>query len=254
MLLQTPLSMKTGEYALRIGYAGRYKYAAIVVDADAGTSDSPIIYAGVSDVSLADAVTNKKAIATCVVATTIQEIVLAVRNYYDYTVATWVDKGDFTCEVEDALLSEAAGAASGAKFADDAGTTYNYRNGPYPVLQWDNTVPYNGTRYAIRKRIPTAQVSKGAVAIVAITGAPTQAGGCSAVTREILDDAGNVLFTVTGSDPSTAAELIYGDPTSENSTSFGQTVIVRDSCTGAALTTGTGLVHWQFEEFARCSC
>lgn len=251
MLLQTPLTMKTGEYALRVGYAGKFKFVAVVIDADGGADESPLIEAGVSDTSLAAAVAAKKTVISCVATTTIKEIIYAFRNHSDTTVATWVDVGDFTCEVEDAILSEAAGNATADQWNDDAGTTNNYAKGPYPCLQWKNAAAYNGTRYAIRKRVPTAQVSKGACAIVAITGIPTQAGGCSAVTREILNDNGDVLFTVTGSDPSTAAELIYGDPTSSNSVSFGESVIVRDSCTDAALTTGSTLIHWQFEEFAR---
>lgn len=256
MLLQTPLTVKTGEYALNVGYAGKYKFAAVVVDADGGADESPLITMGVSDVSLADAVTNSsgKTVITCVAATTIKEILYAFRNYFDYTAATWVDKGDVTCEVLDAILSEAAGNATADQWNDDAGTTTNYRNGPSPCLQWKNAAAYDGTNFAIRKRVPSGTVSKGAVAIVAITGAPTQAGGCSAVTREILDDNGNVLWTVTGSDPSTSAELQYRDPTSINTVSFGSSVIVRDRCTGAALTSGNTVVDWQFEEFAACTC
>lgn len=254
MLLQTPLTMKTGEYALRVGYAGKFKFAAIVIDADGGADESPLISAGVSDVSLADAVTNKVTVISAVATTTIKEILYAIRNHRDYTVATWVDIGDFTCEVSDAIMSEAAGNATADQWNDDAGTTLNYRNGPYECLQWKNAAAYDGTNFGIRKRVPAGTVSKGAVAIVAISGAPVQAGGCSAVTREILDDDGNVLFTVTGSDPSTAAELAYRDPTSVNSVSFGSSVIVRDRCTGSALATGSTLIDWQFEEFARECC
>jgi hypothetical protein len=176
---------------------------------------------------------------------------LAIRNFRNYVDTMYIDVGDFTAEVADAILSEPVGNTTADQWNDEAGTTINYRNGPVPFLQWKNAAAYNGTRYGIRKRVPSGTISKGSVAIVAIAGAPTQAGGCSAVTREILNDAGTVLFTVTGSDPSTPAELLFGLVDGENCTSFGESVIVRDSCTDAALTTGTSLVYWQFEEFAR---
>jgi len=249
MILQPTMNMALAEPALRVRYTGPFKFACVYIDADTGASDSPRISLGVSNVSLADAVTNKVLAADPGVAGTIQSVMIAIREHRDETLALYVLPGDFKCEVANALLSEAAGAASGAKFSDDAGTTHNYAAGEYGCLKFDNTVPYNGTRYGIRMRVPAAQISKAGVAIQNIGGVPS-GQGANAVTREILADDGTVLWSVTGSATSTAAELAFAD-NDAIPIGYPYPVIVRDSCITTAMSGTTAYVNWMFQEEAR---
>jgi len=248
MILQPTINMALAEAALRVRYAGPFKFAAVYIDANGGGDESPLVQLGVSDVSLADAVTNKVTALSCVAATTVQSIMIAIREFRDETLATYVLPGDWRCEVANALLSEAAGDASTAKFSDDAGTTNNYAAGEYGCLNWNNAAVYATSKYGIRVRVPAAQTSKAGIALQSIGGVPA-GQGANAVTREILADDGTVLWAVTGSATSTAAELAFGD-NDAIPIGYPYPVIIRDRC-AAAMTSTTAYVNWMFQEEAR---
>lgn len=198
-LIINPTAMAVAEAAIRVKYNGVFAYAAVVVDQDGGTDSSPLIKLGVSDTSLAAAVTAAETVFTSTAGTDVMnDIVNAIRWWRTTTSGARVESGDFECEIKNALGNSTVDTpyhASAAKFADDNGSTTNFADGSWhDTMLWDND---SAGVYGVHLRVPGPELSKGGVVIDSIIGDLTKAAGTaldSGMRRYLYDDDGNVLW------------------------------------------------------------
>jgi len=193
-------AMALAEGAIRVKYNGQYAYACVVVDQDGGTDSSPLIGLGVSDTSLAAAVTAVETVFTSTANTDLMnDIVNSIRWWKTTTSGARVETGDFECEIKNALGNSTVDTpyhASAAKFADDDGTTTNFADGSWhDTMLWDND---SAGVYGCHLRLPAPELSKGGVVLDAIIGDLTESDGTkvesNGMRRYIYDDDGNVLW------------------------------------------------------------
>lgn len=222
------------EEAIEIKYIGKYDYAACVIDQDGGADESPLITLGVSDTSLAAAVTAAQTVVTGSATMDIQEVIAKIGIWYDTTAARKVLEGDFKCQQFNSLLNDSVYDASNPKFEDDAGTTNNLKLGWYGALTWDNNVDSTGF---VTLRVPQEGEFNGAIAIKEISGC-LGTSGTPTVTRTIYDKEGTSQWSLGAVATATAATLLktFAEPVK-----FGSSVYVRDTAATAAHVTATTL-------------
>lgn len=242
-------SMALAESAIEVLYRGKKKFATIVIDADGGADYSPLISLGVSDTSLAQAVTNKVTAFTGASTSTIKDLIVAIQNASGGTIGadTEINVGDFDCRIKNALPTDAAYSASAAQFVDAAGTTTNlssYKGGWFQTLVWDNDAASTGH---VTLRIPTPAEGQGPVAIRLIQGVTTQSDGTTAITsgltRTIYNADGTTFWTITDATP-TSAEMKFdlSEPIV-----FDGPVIIRDTgATASEVDATSTIVAWGY--------
>ena len=184
------------EAALRVRYNGSFAYASFTA---ASTSGTLVVSLGVSDTSLAAAVSAMETVFTSSANTDrVNHIKDLIRWWKTTTSGAEVKSGDFECEVLHALGNSVVDAPHHATvdlFEDDAGTTNNLRGEWREVLLWDNDA--TGV-YGVHLRLPHPKTSKNGVTIDSIVGDLTGtdlAALDNGMIRIIYDDDGNALWS-----------------------------------------------------------
>lgn len=234
-MLQHIAAMALGESAIQVQYKGKKGFATIVIDADGGADYSPLVSLGVSDSSVAQAVTNKVTAFTGASTSTLDDLIVAINNCLGGTVDGDDDikLGDFQARIKDSLRTDSLYSAAAAEFANEAGTAQNLKGyvdsttgyNWFSTLVRDNDA--NGVG-AIYKRVPPPDISNGPVAIGTITGISSNSGTAitNGLVREILDDKGSVLWTYSDATPTAAEAKFYFE---NGPIVFDGPVVVRDS-------------------------
>jgi len=224
------------EGAIRVRYTGKYKYASLTLVVS--TPAAPVLSLGVSDTSLAAAVSAKQTVITGDATLNHRDVIGSINNWIDTTAAREVLEGDFHAELYNSLYNDVFGGTS-SPYAAEAGTTYNLKNTWVDSLIIDNDV--SGTTSVM---IPPPGTSKGFAVIKSIKGHP----GTSAtptVTRSIYDMDGNQLDTSGAIATATDALLLAALPVYDEPVVFDGPVIVRDTCATEAHNDATTMkIQW----------
>jgi len=233
------LSAAIAEPCIQINYKGQYAYAAAVLVVS--TPAAPVLSLGVSDTSLADAVSNAATVITGDGTLTLRDVVAAIKLWNASTASHVVNEGEFEAVLWNAIYSDVFGGSS-SPYAAAAGTL-NLKNTNTGILIIDNDVAgYTSLR------IPAPSVSNGPVAISNIQGF-AGSSGTPTVTRAIYDLAGNVVAAIATSVASATSDLLNPHrPTFWNPTVLANgPVVVRDTCATPAHNTATTMtVEYQF--------
>lgn len=228
---QTAMAIASG--AIRLRYVGRlFDFASIVVAETGGTDASPTISLGVSNTSLADAVTNDELVFTSTDGSDLMnDIINTIRWWKTTTADRGVESGDFECVAKDCLGNSTTDTpyhATAAKFAGDNGTDHNYGDGDWhDTMHWDSDADSTGH---VTLRLPEPRTSKGGVVIAHIYGEATVAAGTvlsSGLTRFLYDDDGNQLY-------SSGAQTVIGNVNVDWRTAphaYNGPIIIRDQAT-----------------------
>ena len=237
MIMQS-LAAKIGESAIRVKYDGPYAFASLTLVVSSPTV--PVLSLGVSDVSLADAVTNKETVITGDGTLTLQDVVAAIEMWNSSTASHIVQEREFECEIDNAIYPDVFGG-SASLYAAAAGTL-QLKGSFVGCLIMANTA--SGT---ITLRVPSPALSHNVITIKDISGHPGTSG-TPTVTRQILGNDGTVYYTsgaiATATDallkPSVVAPLFF-----EPIMFAGGPVVVRDTCaTPAHADATTMFVMW----------
>lgn len=237
MIMQS-LAAKIGEAAIRVKYDGPYAYAALVLVP--GTT-APALTLGVSDTSLADAVSTAEAVITGDGTLTIQDVIAAVEMWNTLTASHVVNEHEFQCEIDAAIYPDVFGGAAAAYVA--AAGVLNLKGAFVGQL-----IIVNGNTGTITVRVPPSALSKNSITIKDITGHPGTSG-TPTVTRQILGNDGTVYYTsgaiATATDallkPNGVAAPLFFEPI----LFAGGPVVVRDTCGTAAHANATTMfVMW----------
>ena len=225
-------AMALAEGAIEVKYNGQFVHACVIIDQNGGTDSSPLIQLGVSDATLADAVSNAETAYTSTSGSDlINEIVGAIHWWESTTSGRRVYSGDWSCNLKHALGNSTIDTpyhASVVKFADDTGSTINFADGDWhDTLLWDNDASSVGH---VSLRIAPPQISKGPVTIAAKVGEATVTAGTvlsSGLTFRIYNDNGDVLYT-------SGAQTVLGNVDLDwqvRPRTYGTPVIFRDTAT-----------------------
>jgi len=248
-------AMALAEAAIQVKYRGNKAFAIVEVDGDGGAGSSPLISLGVSDTSLAQAVTNMVTVFTGAASGASSEMRDVVANINGGSGGTIdgdddIKIGDFMCRLKNSIESDSIYHAAIAMFEDEAGTN-NVREGWTDSLTWDNDVD---SVAAVRLKIPQPDVSEASVGIETIKGVTCQSTNATIVAgikRELLDQEGTVLWTAS------EATLEFGDTEIDKDFGFliafdNGPLMVKDSLLTASnsseLTKTAGVVTWGFIE------
>lgn len=214
--------------AIRVRYHGAYAYA--VATLTVSTPAAPVLKLGVSDTSLAAAVSAAQTVITGNATLNHRDVVAAINNWFDTTAARAVLEGDFVCELYNSLNTDIFGGTA-TPYAADAGTL-NLKNTWQNALVIDDNAEGFGYTSVM---IPPPSMSKGKVAIKEISG-HAGTSGTPTVTRTIYNKDGTSLWTSGAVATATDALLLktFAEPVV-----FDGPVIVRDTCTTAAHNTAT---------------
>ena len=238
MIMQS-LAAKIGEAAIRVKYDGPYAFASLTLVVSSPTA--PVLSLGVSDVSLADAVTNKETVITGDGTLTLQDVVAAIEMWNSSTASHIVQEREFECEIDNAIYPDVFGG-SASPYAAAAGVL-NLKGAFVDCLIMVNTIA--GT---ITVRVPPPSLSKNVITIKDISGHPGTSG-TPTVTRQILGNDGTVYYTsgaiATATDallkPNGVAAPLFFEPI----LFAGGPVVVRDTCaTPAHADATTMFVMW----------
>lgn len=227
------ISAAIAEPCIQLTYKGPYAYAAAVLVVSSPTA--PVLSVGVSDTSLADAVSNAAAVITGDGTLTLRDVVASLKLHQATTASHVVRECEFEAVLWNAIYSDVFGGSS-SPYAAAAGVI-NLKNTPTGILIIDNDVA--GTTSL---RIPVPSVSNGPVAISNVAGHPGTSG-TPTVTREIYDLDGNVLATLDSAVASATDALLNPNrPTFVNPVILHSgPVVVRDTCGTAGHNTTTTL-------------
>lgn len=224
---------------VRARYTGKYAYAAAVLDV--GTVAVPFLRLGVSDTSLADAVTNVATVITADGTLNIRDVVASICNWSATTASHDVQEGEFQAELWNAIYSDEFGGSVN-QYAAAAGSL-NLKNAWQPLLLIDDNVAGHTSLM-----LPPPAMSKAPAVISNIEGHPGTSG-TPTVTRTIYDKNGNVLWTTGAIATATDALLNPNRPTFVEPVVWDGPVIVRDTCANVAHNTATTMqVTWAFAQ------
>lgn len=200
MSFRKVIPLALAEAAIQVKYIGNKLFAIVEVDDNGGVGSSPLISLGVSDVSLAQAVTNMVTVFTGAASganSEMRDVIANIANGSGGTIDADDDIkiGDFNCRLKNSIESDGIYHATIPMFEDEAGTN-NVRGEWTDSLTWDNDVD---SVAAIRLKIPQPTLSEGTVGIETIIGTTHQTSSGNTITagikRELLDKDGNVLWT-----------------------------------------------------------
>jgi len=206
--------------AIRVRYTGKYKYASLALAI--GTPAAPVLQLGVSDTSLADAVTNDATVITGDATLNHRDVVASINNWLATTASHEVLEGDFKAELYNSLYSDIFGGTA-TPYPAAAGSL-NLKN------EWQNAliIDDDATGFGYTSlMIAPPSMSKGPIAIKEISGHPGTSGNPT-VTRAIYDMDGNVLVTTAAAVASATDALLL--KTFSEPVVFDGPVIVRDTC------------------------
>ena len=221
---------------IRVRYTGKYDFAAAVLDVSAPAA--PVFSLGVSNTSLADAVTNKATVLTGDTTLTLRDLVASIKNWSATTTGHDVLQGKFEAELMGGIYTDVFGGGSSPY--ESAASSLNLKGTWQEALINDDNV--SGLTNIL---LPPPSVSRGAVAIKNITGHPGTSG-TPTVTRTIYDLDGNSLWSTGAIATATDALLNTNVPTFVEPIAFASgPVVVRDSCSNVAHNIATTLtVTW----------
>lgn len=223
------------EGAIRVRYHGKYAYA--ILELTVSTPAAPVLSLGVSDTSLAAAVSAMQTVITGNATLNHRDVVAKVNNWIDTTAAREVLEGDFRAELYNSLYTDIFGGTS-SPYAAAAGTL-QLKNTWQDALIIDNDVA--GTTSVM---IPPPGTSKGYAVIKSIKGHPGTSG-TPTVTRTIYDMDGNALDSSGAIATATDALLLAALPVYDEPICFDGPVIVRDTCANVAHNTATTMkIQW----------
>lgn len=227
------------EGAIRVRYKGKYAYAALVLTVS--TPAAPVLALGVSDTSLADAVTNKATVITGDATLNHRDVVAAVNNWLASTASHEVLQGDFEAELYNSLNTDIFGGVSSPY--ESAAGSLNFKNTWRDALVIDNNVA--GTTTVM---IPPPSMSKGPAVIKSIKG-HAGTSGTPTVTRTIYDADGNVLDSSGAIATATDALLLAALPVYDEPIIFDGPVVIRDTCANVAHNDATTMkIQWTFAQ------
>lgn len=209
--------------AIRVCYHGKYAYAAAVLVVS--TPAAPVLSLGVSDTSLAAAVSAAQTVITGNGTLNHRDVVASINNWIDTTAAREVLEGDFTAELYNSLYTDIFGGTA-SPYAAAAGAL-QLKNTWQNVLVIDDDAEGFGYTSLM---IPPPSMSKGPICIKEVAGHPGTSG-TPTVTRTIYDMDGNVLWSSGAIATATSTLLLktFAEPVV-----FDGPVVVRDTCATAA--------------------
>lgn len=218
---------------IRVRYSGRYDHAALVLDV--GSVAAPILKLGVSNTSLADAVTNAATVITADGTLTLRDVIASIGNWSATTASHDVLEREFDAELWNGLYSDVFGGSVN-QYAAAAGSL-QLKGTWQPALLIDDNVAGHTSLM-----LPPPAVSKDVCVISNIEGVPGTSG-TPTVTRTIYDKDGNALWTTGAIATATSALLNPNRPTFTEPCIFDNgPVIVRDTCANVAHNTSTNVV------------
>ncbi len=218
---------------IRVRYSGRYDHAALVLDVS--NLAAPILKLGVSNTSLADAVTNAATVITADGTLTLRDVIASIGNWSATTSNHDVLEREFDAELWNGLYSDVFGGSVN-QYAAAAGSL-QLKGTWQPALLIDDNVAGHTSLM-----LPPPAVSKGVCVISNIEGVPGTSG-TPTVTRTIYDKDGNALWTTGAIKNATSALLNPNRPTFTEPCIFSNgPVIVRDTCANVAHNTSTNVV------------
>lgn len=218
---------------IRVRYSGRYDHAALVLDVSNGAA--PILKLGVSNTSLADAVTNAATVITADGTLTLRDVIASIGNWSATTASHDVLEREFDAELWNGLYSDVFGGSVN-QYAAAAGSL-QLKGTWQPALLIDDNVAGHTSLM-----LPPPSVSKDVCVISNIEGVPGTSG-TPTVTRTIYDKDGNALWTTGAIANATSALLNPNRPTFTEPCIFSNgPVIVRDTCANVAHNTSTNVV------------
>jgi len=225
---------------IRIRYTGKYAYASAVLNV--GTVAVPFIQLGVSDTSLADAVTNDATVITADATYNLRDVIASIKNWSATTASHVVREGEFEAEIWNGLYNDEFGGSVN-QYAAAAGSLQLKNDWQGALLIDDNVAGHTSLL------LPLPALSKGQVVISNICGFAGTTG-TPTVTRTIYDLDGNSLWTTGSIATATDALLNPNRPTFTEPTIFGNgPVVVRDTCANVAHNTATTMaVSWGFPQ------
>lgn len=217
---------------IRIRYHGKYQYAVAVLVVT--TPEAPVLSLGVSDTDLAAAVTAKQTVFTGDGTMNMRDLIAKINNWIDTTAAREVLEGDFTAELYNAIYTDVVGNATASPYAADAGTL-NLKNTWQSALLKDDDAENTSFTSLM---IPPPSMSKGAIALIEISG-HAGTSGTPTVTRTIYDMDGNILWSSGSIATATSALLLktFAEPVV-----FDGPVVVRDTIAAYAHNTATTMM------------
>jgi hypothetical protein len=232
-MIMTASQMAQAAPCIRVRYTGRYDYASLVLNV--GTAATPYIQLGVSNTSLADAVTNDEMVITSDGTLTLRDVIASICNWNTTTASHDVLEREFDAELWNGLYTDVFGGAVN-QYAAAAGSL-NLKTGWQSALLIDDNVSGHTSLM-----VPTPSISKDICAISNIEGYPGSSG-TPTVTRTIYDKDGNALWTTGAIATATSALLNPNRPTFTEPCLFGNGPgIVRDTCSDVAHNTATTTV------------
>lgn len=218
---------------IRVRYSGRYDHAALVLDVSSAAA--PILKLGVSNTSLADAVTNAATVITGDGTLTLRDVIASIGNWSATTASHDVLEREFDAELWNGLYNDVFGGSVN-QYAAAAGSL-QLKGTWQPALLIDDDVAGHTSLM-----LPPPAVSKDVCVISNIEGVPGTSG-TPTVTRTIYDKDGNALWTTGAIASATSALLNPNRPTFTEPCIFSNgPVIVRDTCATVAHNTGTNVV------------
>ncbi len=195
------------ESAFYITYKGVYDYAVLVLDVAAPTA--MLARLGVSNTSLADAVSNVATVATGGAAVTMEHVRRLINLHSATTASHVVKEEDFQCELLHCRGNDLFYHASVTPIVADTGTV-NLKAGWAELGVWDNDATGVGF---VTLRVPHPGVSKGEILVRAISGltALSATTATDTVTRDVTNGAGDRTVFTTGSVANATAALLAKD-------------------------------------------
>jgi len=232
-MIMTASQMAQAAPCIRVRYNGRYDFASLVLNV--GTAATPFIQLGVSNTSLADAVTNDETVITSDGTLNLRDVVASILNWSASTASHDVLEGEFEAELWNGLYTDVFGGSVN-QYAAAAGSL-NLKNTWQPALLIDDNVAGHTSLL-----LPPPSVSKDVCVISNIEGVPGTSG-TPTVTRTIYNKDGTALWTTGAIGTATSALLNPSRPTFTEPVIFGNgPVVIRDTCANVTHNTSTNVV------------
>jgi len=232
-MIMNASSMAQAAPCIRVRYTGKYDFAALVLDV--GTATVPFVRIGVSNTSLADAVTNVATVITADATLNLRDVVASLCNWSATTASHDILQGEIHAELWNGLYTDVLGGSVN-QYAAAVGSL-NLKNTWQPGLLIDDNVSGHTSLL-----LPLPTISKDVCVIKNIEGYPGTAT-TPTVTRTIYNKDGDSLWTTGAIASATSALLNPNRPTFVEPVQLcNGPIIVRDTCSDVAHNTATTVI------------